>query len=317
MSKTLGLGLICKNEELVIERVIGCYKSIFDQICVVDTGSTDNTINIIKGMNLPNLHLIEVKIEPFNFADARNVYTGFLNEKVDFVYSCDCDDVCKEEHLNEIQRLTYSPYSAFAFQYRTGEDTKHTHWRMWKTKQGICWAGPVHEYLVIPNNLKGYESKSELRHDPIDPKHYQKSAERNLKIFEDKQDKNHRELFYYANTLRDLSKYPEALEQYQKYLDLPGNNFQDELLHVYWYKAYTERILGRSVSAQVTIDQGLSVDPTFCELLMEGAYNTLDKHKKYEYAIRAANIPYRPRLFNLPCNYKDGLAVSEVLNATL
>ena len=46
--KTLGLSIIVKNEEHVIERMLNTIYPILDYYTVVDTGSTDNTKEVIK-----------------------------------------------------------------------------------------------------------------------------------------------------------------------------------------------------------------------------------------------------------------------------
>ena len=59
---------ICKNEEKFVKR---WYESIkdADYICVLDTGSTDNTVKLLKELGVK----VEVKdINPWRFDVARN-----------------------------------------------------------------------------------------------------------------------------------------------------------------------------------------------------------------------------------------------------
>ena len=44
---TLCLNMIVKNESKIIERLLTSVLSIIDTFCICDTGSTDNTIDII------------------------------------------------------------------------------------------------------------------------------------------------------------------------------------------------------------------------------------------------------------------------------
>ncbi|MGD7006925.1 glycosyltransferase [Metabacillus sp. 84] len=44
----ISLAMIVKNGEKFIERSLQSVQSLVDEIVIVDTGSTDNTINIIK-----------------------------------------------------------------------------------------------------------------------------------------------------------------------------------------------------------------------------------------------------------------------------
>ena len=49
---TLGIGMIVKDEELVMERFLNNFSDCVDQIVIVDTGSTDKTMDIIKAQKL-------------------------------------------------------------------------------------------------------------------------------------------------------------------------------------------------------------------------------------------------------------------------
>ena len=62
---TLCLNMIVKNESQVIIRLLSSVITIIDTYCICDTGSTDNTIELIK--NFFEEHDIEGKIiqEPF------------------------------------------------------------------------------------------------------------------------------------------------------------------------------------------------------------------------------------------------------------
>ena len=71
---TLCLNMIVKNESKVILRLLSSVRQIIDTYCICDTGSTDNTVELIQ--NYFNQYNIQGKIisEPFqNFAFNRNV----------------------------------------------------------------------------------------------------------------------------------------------------------------------------------------------------------------------------------------------------
>lgn len=46
---TITVAIIVKDEERCISRCIESILQLFDEIIIVDTGSTDNTLNIIRG----------------------------------------------------------------------------------------------------------------------------------------------------------------------------------------------------------------------------------------------------------------------------
>ena len=66
--KTLSLCMITKNEEKNISRCLNSVKEIVDEIIIVDTGSTDNTIEIAKSYGANIYHYDWTN----DFSDARN-----------------------------------------------------------------------------------------------------------------------------------------------------------------------------------------------------------------------------------------------------
>lgn len=81
--------IILKDEERVIER---CLKSIldkFDDIVVVDTGSVDRTIELIKNLKSSKIKLYQMKWKE-NFSEARNFALDQVN--TDWVFFIDADE---------------------------------------------------------------------------------------------------------------------------------------------------------------------------------------------------------------------------------
>ncbi|MCA9807241.1 MAG: glycosyltransferase, partial [Cyanobacteria bacterium HKST-UBA06] len=91
---TLTLAMIVRDEEMTMDRVLTCASSFCDEIVVVDTGSTDQTIPIIQAFaqRHPN---IRVKIDHFewinDFSAARN-YAFSLSTSV-WTMWLDADDI--------------------------------------------------------------------------------------------------------------------------------------------------------------------------------------------------------------------------------
>lgn len=102
--------LIVKNEEKVLER---CLKSLdmVDQIVILDTGSTDRTIEIAKDFTSD----VEIapKIEPFHFAQARNIALQYVNQ--DWCVTIDADEVVKEGSINVIRKAFWTMPKATGF----------------------------------------------------------------------------------------------------------------------------------------------------------------------------------------------------------
>jgi glycosyltransferase involved in cell wall biosynthesis len=84
---TLSLAMIVRNEGATIERALGCARLFADEMVVVDTGSTDETVAKAEAMG--------AKVRHFRWADdfaaARNY--SFSQCAMDWILWLDGDDV--------------------------------------------------------------------------------------------------------------------------------------------------------------------------------------------------------------------------------
>lgn len=145
--KTIGVYIICKDEEDSIEK---CIKSVIDadEIVVCDTGSTDNTIKIIKKLCKKNSNIIfkQIYISPFRFDDAKNIALSFLN--TDICLSLDADEYVENKDWKKLLSIDEDftrVYHSFETHWLNGNKTHHFHDRV-HTKN-YFWKLPVHEIL--------------------------------------------------------------------------------------------------------------------------------------------------------------------------
>jgi len=96
---TLSICMIVKNEEKNIARAINSVLPIADEIIVVDTGSTDNTVQIVRDM------IGRVYFTPWvdDFAHARNKSIALATK--DLVMWIDADDVIPESTYKYIEDI--------------------------------------------------------------------------------------------------------------------------------------------------------------------------------------------------------------------
>ena len=80
---------ICKNEEKFIKRWYDSMKEA-DKIFVLDTGSTDNSYDVLKELGVI---VKKEKIKPWRFDVARNVSLDMVDEDADI---CVCTDLDEE-----------------------------------------------------------------------------------------------------------------------------------------------------------------------------------------------------------------------------
>lgn len=97
--KKISVCIITKNEERNIARVLGSVSPFAPEIIVVDTGSTDRTVDIAR------LFDASVYFEPwgYDFSAARNVAISYATG--DWILSLDADDYVPEKSAEKIVEL--------------------------------------------------------------------------------------------------------------------------------------------------------------------------------------------------------------------
>jgi glycosyltransferase involved in cell wall biosynthesis len=154
----LSVGILTFNSEKRIERVLESLKNFADEIVVVDSGSRDSTLDVLKRYNVK---LFERKFD--NFVNQKN----FLLSKCscDWVLFLDDDEVVSEELSKNIQKLKSegTEFSGFFVNRLTnylGRWIRHAwypDWQLRLAKRENCkWVGNgVHETLKVKGKV-GY-----------------------------------------------------------------------------------------------------------------------------------------------------------------
>ena len=182
-SKTIALVMMVKNEHLRIKVSLESVKDFVDSFIILDTGSTDNTISIIKKYASEynkKLYLIEQTFpQPFDFSKARNAVLDYADDKADFLLLLDCNDelqnatfdtmdsetnkIVKKQIIREFVNTYNGTSEAFNVcqEWWNGNSIdKYYNIRFVKSKCGWRYNGAIHEYIMAPHaeNKKGFVS---------------------------------------------------------------------------------------------------------------------------------------------------------------
>lgn len=235
--KNLCLNMIVKNESKIITRLLESVVSYIDCYCICDTGSTDNTVEIIQ--EFFKKHKIEGVIEsvPFiNFQHNRN-YALKMCEKMDvkYVLLLDADMIfktvfTKEELWNILCEDVYQLYQG-------SEKMYYVNVRIIKNDPQISYCGVTHEYVKIPNNFtKTIIDKKDIYIIDIgDGGSKQNKFERDIQLLSDglkMEPNNERYVFYLANSYFNANNHEKAIEHYKKRIQMGG--WYEEI----WYSHY-------------------------------------------------------------------------------
>jgi glycosyltransferase involved in cell wall biosynthesis len=153
MSK-LALNFICKDEEKVIERMLNSSSGILDLIVVVDTGSTDRTIELIKKFGEDNNIPTYIFERPFDtFDKSRNFAMDKLRDVVKEI-GWDSNDVwgmwydC-DEQLVVGDKFDKNQFNKDLFMINTYiSSMKYTRNTFFRVSKPFRWYGVVHEFII-------------------------------------------------------------------------------------------------------------------------------------------------------------------------
>ena len=143
--------MIVKNEEDVLRRCLDSLRGIWDELVIVDTGSTDATKEIAAEYT--------DKIYDFvwtgSFSDARNF--AFSKAQMEYIYSADADEVLDEENRArflalketllpeiEIVQMKYGNQLAFGTVYNFDEEYRP---KLFKRIRTFKWIEAIHETI--------------------------------------------------------------------------------------------------------------------------------------------------------------------------
>jgi glycosyltransferase involved in cell wall biosynthesis len=216
MAITLGLVMIVKNADHCIQKTLEAIKPHISYYGILDTGSTDKTVEIIREtMTGVNGMLYQ---EPFvDFSASRNRILDLVGEAVDYVIMLDDSYELHNGHelVNFLQTDGQNSYHLSI--YSTNSKEEYYSNRIFKTSAHIRYKYKIHEIpdtedaFFVPENV--YIT------DHVDARSLQRSAERyerDIELLKEHSDTNRRFMFHLAMTYYVRKSYKEAYECFSR-----------------------------------------------------------------------------------------------------
>lgn len=235
---TISVAMIVKNEEKMLAECIETFREAVDEIVIVDTGSTDKTVEIAKEFQV-NLYHHEWKND---FSEARNFSIGKTTG--DWVMIIDADERIAREDIpkiraskwqNKYDAVCFSVFSSLPGHLGDANFGKHYSPRLFKKSPDIYYYGIVHNLLNLPDNVAVSDIKLYHLGYDLDQDKMKKKFERSITLLLKQVEEHPDDPFVLMNTAQMfLSRnFIDEAEQYAKKCvelleDDPG--FQEHLL---------------------------------------------------------------------------------------
>ncbi len=283
---SLSLCMIVKDEEEMLPRCLEAAAPAVDEIIVVDTGSSDRTIEIAKSFGAK---VIEFEWTG-SFADARNVSIDAATG--DWLMYLDADEVLVAEDAPRLRELTghtwreafYLVETNFTGDLEDGMAVTHNAMRVFRNRPGYRFKGRVHEQVAhaLPGFLpERFESTT------VRVEHYgylgavrdaKEKSRRNLELLEKQAADGIDTPFHAFNMGSEYAAAGDekkALASFQKAWDMLVD---DQQRTSYGYvPSLTNRLVkalricGDLEGAESRADDGLELFPGFTDLVLEQA----------------------------------------------
>ena len=283
---------ICKNEEKFVKRWVESMREA-DEIIVLDTGSTDNSVKLLKDLGVK---VTTKEIKPWRFDVARNKSLELVPIDTDICVCTDLDEVLESGWREKLENAWQENTTRLKYTYNWSFDeygkpaTTFLLNQIHKRK-GYHWYHPVHEILVPE------EKEEEVICEQIILNHYpdsSKSRSNYLPLLEmsvEEDPTDDRNMHYLGREYMYYGKYNESIDTLIKHLNLPTSKWDAERCASMRFIARCYLGLNRLNEAEMWYQKAIKEAPYLRESYVELAKLYFDQ-KKYEQAYELLQDAY-------------------------
>jgi tetratricopeptide (TPR) repeat protein len=283
---TLSLCMIVRDEEQMLPRCLAAVAPAVDEIVIVDTGSTDATVEIAKSFG--------AKVIEFpwtgSFSDARNV--SFEAATGDWVMYLDADEVLVAEDVEQLRALTgrtwreafYLVETSYTGELGDGGAIVNDALRMFRNRPDYRFKDRLHEQIAhtLPTYIPG-----RVEQTPVRITHYgylgsvrdaKEKSDRNIALLRKQAAESPKTAFLHFNlgseyiVVGDLAAAIDELETARSLITAEGNLMRAEYVpSLFTRLVMALRRSGKLVEADRTASEGLELFPQFTDLVLAQA----------------------------------------------
>lgn len=293
---------ISKNEEKFVDRWVDSMNEA-DGIFVLDTGSTDNTVEKLKNRGVN----VEVKIiTPWRFDVARNESLKLIPEDADICVCTDLDEVFVPGWRKHLEESWVDDATKARYTYNWSLDEQNRpivsfFYEKTHTLKDYKWTHPVHEVLTY------YGDKEKVVTIPdITLNHYPdqtKSRSSYLPLLElsvEEDPDDDRNMHYLGREYMYYERWNECIDTLIKHLKLPRATWKDERSASMRFIARSYTALNRFDEAIMWLDKAIEEAPHLRDPLMEKAllmYNLENWDELEKLVLQALEIPINGKTY--------------------
>lgn len=293
---------IAKNEEKFVSRWVSSMKEA-DQIFVLDTGSTDRTVELLQQQGV--IVKREV-IHPFRFDVARNKSLEMVPGDTDICVCTDLDEVLLPGWRKELEKVWKENTNRCRYTYHWSLDEDDCpivsfYYEKIHSRKNYHWVYPVHEVLEYLGEKENY-----VINDHIVLKHYpdtNKSRSNYLELLELSVKENpdcDRNTHYLGREYMYHQKYQQAIDMLEKHLSLKTATWKDERCASMRFIGRCYQYLGRDKEAEMWYLEAIQEAPYLRDPYVEIALfyeKKQDYEKVFEYCMKAKEIPINQKSY--------------------
>lgn len=294
---------ISKNESKFVESYVQSMKEA-DDIFVLDTGSTDDTVEKLKMLNVTVKQEI---ITPFRFDVARNKSLEMVPLDADICVCTDFDEVFVPGWREKLEKvwLEENPTRALYLYNWSFDEYGHAATTFYMSKihkrDAYVWEHPVHEVL----KYSGESEKSVLVEGMVLNHHqdFTKPRTSYLPLLEEsvKEDPtDDRNMHYLGREYMYYKKWNEAIDTLICHLNLEKSVWKDERAASMRFIARSYQGLNRPLEAEMWFLKAIEEAPYLREGYVELAtqyYEEENYEKAYFYLKEASKIKEKPKTY--------------------
>ena len=293
--------LMIKNESRIIERCIIHAIQYVDAVCILDTGSTDNTVEVCQSVLKMTGKPFTISVDPFkNFGKSRTIsfqkaqeFCGELGWPVETTYALAVDG-----DMNLVVRPEFKDFRLVANGYTVVQSNGHLKYHNTRLMRiGSAWkcTGATHEYWdfggteKVPFELMYIDDKNDggCKSDKF---------ERDVRLLKEEIEENpnnDRAHYYLGQSLKDLGRFEEAIEMFTKRIALGG--WIEEVHYSYYQIGKCYDHMGKLLDMELWMNKAFEYYPRKAEPLyhLVRRFREVSQHfKAYHYYLKGRDIPY-------------------------